>query len=107
MKAYVLARNAAGKMYVSVPAGRVPAAKYKEDTFIVAGSAEPLDARSDGKRLLFCVDDGLMATLIKAGGYQWAVAVGARHEKGTVVLKRSAGKAFATLRDCSKPNGGK
>lgn len=103
----IIGRLGNGKFYVSVPANGIPKGKYPDSTLTVAGSAEPVDAESDGSRFALQVDDGLLALIIKARGYQWQVSDRGRMVSGSATFNGSIGKAVARLRECTKANGGR
>ena len=96
-----------GKVYVSVPQGRVPNGKYEESHFGVGNSGEPVTATAGNGRLVFPIDDHLLGNVIRARGYEWAVMVDGQRVTGNVGFNGSVGKAVARLRECTRANGGR
>ncbi len=104
---FIIGRLGDGKVYVSVPQGRVPNGKYAESHIGVGNSGEPVDATAGNGRLVFHIDEGLLSNVVRARGYEWAVMSGGQRVSGNVGFNGSVGKAVARLKECSRANGGR
>lgn len=103
----VIARYAHGSMYLSMPAGRVPQGSYPESHLEIGGAAEPVDAKSNGKRFWLISDEGFLNGLAAARGYFWRTGpIKGKFVEGRVAFNTSTGKALKELRACTRANGG-